>query len=343
MNQSSGPKLDHLKRLCAEHGIIQFSRGDEPDLESGFCLDDNVRLLVACVDLMNAGHETAFALRAGDDVLAFIEQASASAPNYHNMMDQFGRFTDRFASPESIGRLIRALGLVLRDSRHEPWRLRARRELQRATVAAAALSTEHARAFAVLGFAAAVEGGATGYLAPLRAGAEAMLFELGRNAGDGWYFPINELSYDVARIPEALLRAGEVLGDPELRHHGKLVLEFVASVVQPRERFEPIGAPQWYVRGGTRPYYAQQPLEALAMMEAWIAAQEPQRALVAYEWFLGNNLDDIAVADLTSGGCRDGINTPGALNENMGAESTLAYVQAALNSRVLRKAGEIVA
>ena len=330
----SAPRLDHLKRLCGDHGIIQFSRGDEPDLGSGFCLDDNVRLLVACVAI-RAEAENAFARSAGERALEFIEEAGAHSPQFHNMMDQYGRFTDRFASPESIGRLIRALGITLRDSTDERWLSIARAELHRASTALAALSTEHARAFAVLGFAAAVEAGEAEYRAPLRAGAEAMLFELGRNASPQWYWPLSEMSYDNGRLPEALLRAGTVLNDQELRREGMRVLEFLGEVVQPKDRFEPIGAPGWYPRGGTRPCYAQQPLEAQAMMEAWLAAGERAKAEVAYDWFLGNNLDGLCVADLATGGCRDAIDTPGKLNMNMGAESTLAYVQAAMNACAL--------
>lgn len=50
-----------------EHGIIQFANGDEPDPESGFCLDDNVRLLVACVGLQRTGIDHGFARSAGTD------------------------------------------------------------------------------------------------------------------------------------------------------------------------------------------------------------------------------------------------------------------------------------
>lgn len=343
MNQPA-LKLDHLRRLCGEHGIIQFAKNEDPDLESGFCLDDNARLLVVCVDLMRSGIDRGFARQAGDAAFDFIEAASAQAPRYHNMMDRRGRFTDRFASPESIGRLIRALGIVLRDCpKDDPWRPRARRELRRVAAVSTALSSEHARAFALLGFAGAVEAGEASFRAPLHAGAEAMLFELDRNSGPDWFWPTDQLSYDVARIPESLIRAGEVLGDAHIRRHGMRALEWLAQIVQSRDRFEPIGAPQWYPRGGTRPYYAQQPLEALAMMEAWMAAGEDERARVAYEWFAGNNLDELEVADFASGGCRDGIDGPGKISSNMGAESTLAYVQAALNLRAIANAGEVVA
>ena len=324
------PSLGHIKRLCGDHGIIQFAKGDVPDLTSGFCLDDNVRLLVLALSIRDRDPENAFALEAGYCVLDFIADASHEAPMYHNMMDAHGTFTDRFASPESIGRLIRALGLVLRDSDDENWRTVAAFELRRAMSALPALSSEHARAFAALGFAAAVESGAVAYRAPLRAVAEAMNFELERNSAEGWTWPLPEMTYDNGRLPEALMRAGSVLGDDELTANGRRAMEFLAGIVQSDDVFEPIGAPGWYPRGGERPYYAAQPLEALAMIDAWLAYGDSERAQVAYEWFLGRNREEFTVADEASGGCHDGIDGPRSMNDSMGAESTLAYVQAGL-------------
>jgi hypothetical protein len=324
------PPLGHVERLCSDHGIIQFANHDVPDLASGFCLDDNVRLLVLALSIRNHDSENAFALEAGQCVLDFIADAAHDAPMYHNMMDEHGNFTDRFASPESIGRLIRALGLVLRDSSNEDWRTIAAFELRRAMSALPALSSEHARAFAALGFAAAVESGAIAYRAPLRAVAEAMNFELERNSRDGWIWPLPEMTYDNGRLPEALMRAGEVLDDDELTANGRRSMEFLAGVVQLGEFFEPIGAPGWYPRGGERPYYAAQPLEALAMVDAWLAYGDAERAQIAYEWFHGRNREELTVADEATGGCHDGIDGPHALNACMGAESTLAYVQAGL-------------
>lgn len=331
------PKLDHVARLVGDHGIIQFAQGDVPDLDSGFCLDDNVRLLNLAVAIRREEPENAFALRAGKIVFDFIAESAAQTPLYHNMMDKHGTFTDRFASPESIGRLIWALGVVIRDSQDERWIADAHVEMQRAMKAVPALSSEHARAFATLGWAAAVEAGVDEYRAPLLAVSEAMHFEFERNAKDGWDWVLPELTYDKARLPEALLRAGRVLGKKAVYASGERALSFLASVVQPGEVFVPVGAPGWYARGGTRPYYSQQPLEAVAMMDAWLAAGEMDRATVAYEWYLGRNSDDLVVADVASGGCRDAIHAKGHLNPNMGAESTLAFLQATFT---LRQAGE---
>lgn len=331
------PKLDHVERLTGAHGIIQFAKGDVPDLDSGFCLDDNVRLLMLAVAIRREDPHNAFAQRAGNVVFEFIEESSEDTPLYHNMMDEHGRFTDRFASPESIGRLIWALGVVMRDSDDPRWIAAAHVEMQKAMCAVPALSSEHARAFAALGWVAAVEGGEKQYRPPLHAVAEAMHFEFERNATDEWQWVLPELTYDKARLPEALLRAGRVLGEPALYASGQRALEFLASVVQPNDLFVPVGAPGWYARGGERPYYSQQPLEAVAMMDAWLAAGEADRAAVAYEWYLGRNSDDLVVADLATGGCRDAIHAKGQLNPNMGAESTLAFVQAAYTLRQLNE------
>ena len=53
------------------------------------------------------------------------------------------------------------------------------------------------------------------------------------------------------------------------------------------------------------------------------------RAIRAFEWFLGRNRLGQPVYDFATGGCRDGIGQD-AVNDNEGAESTLAYLQALL-------------
>jgi hypothetical protein len=71
------------------------------------------------------------------------------------------------------------------------------------------------------------------------------------------------------------------------------------------------------------------------MMDAWLAFGDVERARVAYEWFLGRNRNGVMVADVATGGCHDGVDGPHSLNDCMGAESTLAYQQAAWTMREL--------
>jgi hypothetical protein len=80
----------------------------------------------------------------------------------------------------------------------------------------------------------------------------------------------------------------------------------------------------------------EQPLDAAALVEAEVEAfrvtgddRRARDAVRAFEWFLGRNRLRLAVYDFSTGGCHDGLGES-SVNDNEGAESTLAYLQALL-------------
>ena len=104
--------------------------------------------------------------------------------------------------------------------------------------------------------------------------------------------------------------------------------------------FVPIGSNGFYQRGGERARFDQQPVEAQAMVSACLEAYRitgdkrwHKEARRAFEWFLGRNDLNLPIYDPTTGGCRDGLH-PDRPNENQGAESTLAFLQAVLELRL---------
>lgn len=347
------PSLVHFNRLMGDRGIIQFTQGRTPDLDSGFCLDDNARALLVAVAYLRAGQPDPVAERMGDICIAFFADASRDAPCYHNVMDKSGAFTDECASPESVGRLIWALGVTATCAVNDRWRAAAWQQLANISHAVGALTSTRARAYAMLGLAAIVDPDAASPVSPvperavdaavrrwaretLYAMAASIRFEFLRSAQAGWLWWEPELTYDNARLPEAMLRAASALREPSFAETGLASLRFLQEVTQPAGMFVPIGAPGWYRKGGERPIYDQQPLEAAAMVDMFLAAERWQNdasyrrdAQVAFEWFTGKNVNGIPLADEDVGSCHDGL-TPDGLNQNMGAESTLAYLQAAL-------------
>jgi hypothetical protein len=80
----------------------------------------------------------------------------------------------------------------------------------------------------------------------------------------------------------------------------------------------------------------EQPLDAAALVEAELSAyavtrdpEHGERAIHAFEWFLGRNSLQRPLYDFATGGCSDGLGDE-SLNQNEGAESTLALHRAAL-------------
>jgi hypothetical protein len=107
--------------------------------------------------------------------------------------------------------------------------------------------------------------------------------------------------------------------------------------------FVPIGSQGFYRRGQEKARFDQQPLEAggavSACLEAYRATGEDRwlmEAWSAFNWFMGENDLQIALYDPATGGCRDGLH-PERVNQNQGAESTLAFLMALLEMRLLQE------
>jgi hypothetical protein len=50
--------LDHLNKMTTDKGILQFSKINQPDLDSGYTLDDNARAMIAqCMYFRLTGDE----------------------------------------------------------------------------------------------------------------------------------------------------------------------------------------------------------------------------------------------------------------------------------------------
>jgi hypothetical protein len=102
------------------------------------------------------------------------------------------------------------------------------------------------------------------------------------------------------------------------------------------DSFAPIGSRGFFAEGGGKARFDQQPIEAGATVSACLQAyrmtdekQWLEEAWCAFRWFLGRNDLRVPLYDPTTGGCRDGLH-PDRVNENQGAESTLAFLMALL-------------
>jgi hypothetical protein len=188
-----------------------------------------------------------------------------------------------------------------------------------------------ANAYAALGAAAALEA------EPDLVGAEAFLrrviSRIPREARWEWAWPEPRLTYDNARIPQALMAAGSALGVPTMIADGLALLDWLVNLEQGESGFSftPVDGrdPE-----SLRPGFDQQPIEAWGMADACLLASEldadPRwgHALEdAAMWIMGRNDAGAVLYDPRTGAGFDGLE-PDGVNQNRGAESTLAALGA---------------
>lgn len=318
-------------------GIIQHATFDVPNRSTGYCTDDVARALMVAISASRHEMLRERALRLGRTYLAFLCDARLPDGRFHNFMSYGRNWLDTVGTDDSNGRAIWSLGYAARHAPLEGWRDISLDLLERAMPHVANFPFVRSRAYAALGLAHALEAGVgerAAIEAMLRTIASDLVARHAATAAAGWDWFENELTYDNARLPEALLRIGMMLEDSGFIALGVRTLAFYESIVVEADIFVPVGNDGWYPRGGVRARYGQQPLEATALVDAAHAARaatgDPRYGRLAelgLDWFAGRNSLRTIMATREGGGY-DGLEQCRA-NGNMGAESTLAYLATA--------------
>ncbi|GAC1313141.1 MAG: glycosyl transferase [Vulcanimicrobiaceae bacterium] len=331
------PSLDHLRALSDDVGIAQHAIHDIPNRQEGYCTDDVARAFMVALAAAAHDRHRDEAMALARVYFAFMLDAQMPDGRYHNFMSYARTWLDDVGTPDSNGRAIWAMGFGARFAPRDAWRSICAERLDRALPHVFELGFIRSRAYAALGLAHAYEASGRrhrGFEAALRHIGADLTARHRATADTGWRWFENELTYDNARLPEALLRIGTVLEEPTFVALGIETLDFYESVAVEDGAFVPIGNAGWYVRGGRRARYGQQPLEAAALVDAAIAAEAAtgekryrRLAECGLEWFYGRNSREAVLA--SNGACCDGLEEIG-INRNMGAESTLAYLSSAL-------------
>jgi hypothetical protein len=148
-----------------------------------------------------------------------------------------------------------------------------------------------------------------------------------------WPWFEDELTYDNAKLPHALILSGQATEQQDVLDRGLKSLRWLTELqTSEKGHFRPIGSNGFYRRGGPRATFDQQPIEAQATVSACLAAysatSDPwwyENAQCAFDWFIGWNDLGLELYSPETGGCRDGLHVD-RVNGNQGAESTLAFL-----------------
>jgi hypothetical protein len=331
------PVLDHLVTMTDDVGMFQHARFDIPNRSFGYCTDDVARALIVAIEATRDRATEEIGAKLVSTYLAFLHDAQMPDGWFHNFMGYDRRWQDHRGTHDSFGRAMWGLGHCIARAPRDGWKRVARELFGAGLPHIGALDHFRSRAYCALGLAAvaAAEPGDSRVTDALRVAVAPIVAAFRAKATPDWRWCQETMTYDNARLCEALIRAGSVLDDHALLRDGLAMLDFYASIVVEDGMFVPIGNDGWYPRGGVRARFGQQPLEAAALVSAAQAAfaatgdvRYRAMASIAGDWYFGRNTHGFLM--VTNGGCRDGID-PNGVSPNMGAESTLAYLMSAIS------------
>ncbi len=338
-------KLDHMKALTDDTGILQHAKYTIPDRSHGYCTDDNARaLLVSAIGDKNlppngwgfdflSGHYLGFLL------YAYNEESG----RFRNFMNYSRQWTEESGSEDSHGRALWCLGKALAFLQNTGHLAISTTLFRKALRPAEHFFSPRAVAFSLLGIHAYLDkySGDCDVRRIREVLAERLFRQFTDNATDVWPWPENALNYANGKLPHALLLSGQQMQREDMRDMGLRSLGWLLAVQTEDHHFVPVGSNGWYEKGGHRARFDQQPIEAAAMIEACAEAFHItgdrlwfDNAVMCFHWFLGHNDLNMPLYDPRTGGCRDGLMADG-INQNEGAESSLVWLLSLLSMQKL--------
>ncbi len=341
-------KLTHLSRLTDSTGIFQHAIFTVPNFSEGYCTDDNARAFILSVLLDEMEEEPERVRTLATTYAAFLHFAfNPKTKRFHNLLSFDRHWLDEQGSEDCHGRALWALGMGVGRSPYRSFQIMAGQIFEQALPVVAEFTSPRAWAFSLLGIHEYLQRLSGDRLATqIREALTARLMGLfDQVAQKDWPWFEAVLSYDNAKLAHALILSGRVTGQKPVLDRGLQTLRWLVEVQTSESGdFRPIGSNGFYPRGGTRATFDQQPVDAHAMVSACVEAHRAtgeswwlEQAQHAFDWFLGWNDLGFELYSSNTGGCRDALHVD-RVNQNQGAESTLAFLLSLAELRLAQTA-----
>ncbi|OYU83174.1 MAG: mannosyltransferase [Flavobacterium sp. BFFFF2] len=339
--------LDHIRRMTTDIGLIQFAHIANPDVQSGYTIDDNARALIALCQHYELFKKPAD-LALISIYLQFIKNGLQPNGRLLNYVNEHNEFTDqnhRENLEDCHGRAIWALGYVVSLHQILPKALTHEADwiLEQIIPHFSTIHSTRAIAFAIKGLHFQHN---PAHLFLLQTLANRLVLMYRHESSKDWLWYENYLTYGNSVLPEALLCA--YLSTNE-RVYQKVAIEsfdFLLSKIIVKGHLKVISNKGWLIKGTepTKQLGGEQPIDVaytiLALEKMFYLTQnEYYKTLMttSFNWFLGDNHLHQIMYNPCTGGCYDGLEADN-VNLNQGAESTVSYLLARLAmERVLSK------
>jgi len=333
--------LNHLKQMTTNTGIIQFSKFNQPDVSSGYTLDDNARALVAmCMYYTLTGNEKNLVYI--HKYLRFIQFCQQPGGDFLNYVDYCNEFSDQNKITnldDSNGRAVWALGYLVSLTGIIPEKTisDAKAMIQRAMPHVERIYSTRAMAFAIKGlyyFHNEMKSSESGRL--IESLAKRLVQMYRHESGEKWNWFEGYLTYANSILPEAMLYTWLLTGDKTYKDIAVSSFDFLTSQTFNENGIEVISNRNWLRKGHTAGHFGEQPIDVaytvMTLSKFYDVFPDELYRLkmeTAFNWFLGNNRLHQIIYNPCTGGCYDGLEET-HVNLNQGAESTVSYLMARL-------------
>jgi glycosyltransferase involved in cell wall biosynthesis len=329
--------LQFLRDLTEDTGIMQHSIHGVAEYSHGYTTDDAARALVACTYYHNLFYSDPV-LPLIDRYLAFIVHARQKDGWFANFMNYERAFTDKESSEDTLGRCLWGLGATVRLCQSDEQDLLAKKVFEESLPLVDQLTYTRSLTYAALGLGSYLHSypEAQQVREELAFVADKLLSFFEEHASPEWPWFEPFLTYDNARLPQALLLAYHHLSREEYLATALQTLDFLTATLYREGYFDLVGNQGWFFKGGEKANFGQQPLDAGALVETYLLAfilsgKEKYLELcsAAFQWFLGRNQLGKSLYFPECGACADGLDSHG-VSKNRGAESTITFLIALL-------------
>jgi glycosyltransferase involved in cell wall biosynthesis len=333
--------LSHLKKMTTNAGIIQFAKINQPDISSGYTLDDNARALVAmCMhyELTADNNDLPYI----QTYLNFIQRCLQPSGRFENYIDENLHITAQNRETnldDANGRAVWALGFLISKKSLLPAKFKeqANSIMKKVLPHIEEIHSTRAMAFIIKGLYYYQDTFRTNdTILIIEKLADRMVQMYKHESTSNWEWFESYLTYANSILPEALLKAWLVTGNKTYKEVALLSFRFLLSKIFNENGIEVISNKQWLQKGDELGQYGEQPVDvAYTIMtlskfyDVFNDKEYRMKMETAFNWFLGKNRLNQIIYNPCTGGCYDGLEEHN-VNLNQGAESILSYLLARL-------------
>ena len=329
-------KLDHIKELTTDFGMLQFSNFSQPDPTSGYTLDDNARALIDMV-MYHKYYEDNIALKLANIYLSFMESMQRDNgwfDNYRNYEEQLTNQNYEVNLEDANGRALWSLGYAIAHKQILPVDLVSRAEKcwDKSLERIHDIKSPRAIAYAIKGLYFYYSVYQNKKIKQLtKQLANMLLHQYKISSKEDWYWYEDYMTYANNVLPEAMMYSFLITKDKRFKRIAEISFDFLLAHYFMKGQLTVISNRGWFKKENERVFYGEQPMEVATTIIALdlfynVTGKKKYRDQLelSFSWFLGNNHLKQIMYNTKNGASYDGLEDK-QVNINQGAESTLCF------------------